>query len=160
VKTANVLNALNTANHKISKKGSFGTTMGVASIIAILVILVLIVFAALSLTTAKADLTLSEKTAEATTDYYRADAEAEDRFAELAAAVKDGAGWKDRLGDGFTVTDESGGAVVSYSVANGRNKELAVRIRVASDGTLTRELWQVRSTDEWQGDNDIQLIIE
>jgi hypothetical protein len=147
-------------NRKKSKKVASGTTMGVTSIIAILVILVLIVFAALSITTAKADLTLSKKTAEATTEYYKADSGAEDRFAEVAGIVKSGAGWQDRLGDGFTVTDEGGASVVSYEVPNGDNKELAVRIRVASDGTLTRELWQVRSTDEWQGDKDIQLIIE
>jgi hypothetical protein len=162
-------------NTKISKKGTFGTTMGVTSIIAILVILVLIVFAALSITTAKADLRLSEKTAESTTAFYKADSAAEEKVAEVAGAVAGGAGWEDRLGDGYEVSDASDdsgsglgsggtgfadGKIVSYEVEIDANKALSVRLLVAADGSITRELWQVHSTTEWTPDKDIQLIIE
>jgi len=60
------------------KKASFGTSMGVSSIIAILVILVLVVFSTLSITTSKADLTLSQKSSDSIKAYYEADAIAED----------------------------------------------------------------------------------
>jgi Na+-transporting methylmalonyl-CoA/oxaloacetate decarboxylase gamma subunit len=147
-------------NTKLSKKGTFGTTMGVTSIIAILVILVLIVFAALSITTAKADLRLSEKTAASTTDYYKADTAAEEKVAEVAAAVAGGAGWEGKLGSGYEVADGEGGKVVSYEVKIDENKALSVRLLVGADGGITRELWQVHSTSEWAPDKDIQLIIE
>jgi Na+-transporting methylmalonyl-CoA/oxaloacetate decarboxylase gamma subunit len=147
-------------NNKISKKGAFGTTMGVASIIAILVILVLIVFAALSITTAKADLNLSEKTAEMTTGYYEADSRAEEMLAEVVAAARGGEGWTDRLGAEYTVSDEDGAVSVSYESPLDDNKALFVKLRVTADGGVSRELWQVRSTGEWNENNDIQLIIE
>jgi len=148
------------ANNKISKKGSFGTTMGVTSIIAILVILVLIVFAALSVTTAKADLNLSEKTAEATTAFYKADTLAEEKVAEVATAAKGGAGWEKKLGADYSVSASDGATVVTYEVPIDENKALSVRLKVATDGSIARELWQVHSTSEWEGDNDVQLIIE
>ncbi|MDR1495481.1 MAG: hypothetical protein LBS67_00970 [Clostridiales Family XIII bacterium] len=157
---AGAIKTVGAVNNKISKKGAFGTTMGVVSIIAILVVLVLIVFAALSITTAKADLTLSEKAAEATTAYYRADAEAEEKFAEVAAAARAGAGWRDKLGEGFTVAAEGAETSVTYEIPIDDKRELAVRLRVAPDGGVSRTLWQVRSTEAWEGNNDIQLIIE
>jgi hypothetical protein len=154
----NVLNG--SINNKISKKGAFGTTMGVTSIIAILVILVLIVFAALSITTAKADLNLSERTAAATSEYYVADSAAEERLAEVAEAARGGAGWQDRLGSGYSVSEEGGAVMVTYDVPVDDGRAMYVRLKVAADGGVSRELWQVRSTDEWESDNDIQLIIE
>jgi hypothetical protein len=148
------------ANNKISKKGTFGTTMGVTSIIAILVVLVLIVFAALSITTSKADLNLSERTAEMTTEYYAADSAAEEKVAEVTEAVKDGDGWRDKLGDEYSVTEEDGRTVVRYDVTIDENKALSVRLGVAANGDVSRELWQVHSTSEWSGNDDIQLMIE
>jgi hypothetical protein len=148
------------ANNKISKKGTFGTTMGVTSIIAILVVLVLIVFAALSITTSKADLNLSERTAEMTTEYYAADSAAEEKVAEVAEAVRGGAGWQGTLGDEYSVTEEDGRTVVSYDVPIDENKALSVRLGVSAGGDVSRELWQVHSTSEWSGNDDIQLMIE
>jgi hypothetical protein len=148
------------ANNKISKKGTFGTTMGVTSIIAILVVLVLIVFAALSITTSKADLNLSERTAEMTSEYYAADSAAEDMVAEVAEAARGGAGWQERLGDEYSVTEEDGRTVVRYDVPIDENKALSVRLGVAASGDVSRELWQVHSTSEWSGSDDIQLMIE
>jgi hypothetical protein len=148
------------ANNKISKKGTFGTTMGVTSVIAILVVLVLIVFAALSITTSRADLNLSERTAEMTTEYYAADSAAEEQFAEVAEAARGGAGWQDRLGDEYSVTEEGDLTVVSYDVPIDENKALSVRLGVTAGGDVSRELWQVHATSEWSGNDDIQLMIE
>ncbi|MDR1028738.1 MAG: hypothetical protein LBL63_04890 [Clostridiales Family XIII bacterium] len=150
------------ANNTISKKGTFGTTMGVTSIIAILVVLVLIVFSALSITTAKADLTLSEKTASATSDFYKADSVAEERVAEADAEVQAGAGWQDRLREaGYTVRAGDSGDVIAYEVEINDKKALKVELSVSADGRVDRTLWQVIPTGDWEPDTDIgQLIIE
>jgi hypothetical protein len=147
-------------NNKISKKGTFGTTMGVSSIIAILVVLVLIVFAALSITTAKADLTLSRKTAESTTEYYAADSAAEDKVGEVAGLINSGAGWETKLGEGYEVTADGASKIVAYEVMIDDSKALSVRLRIDAGGAISRELWQVHSTTEWESKEDLQLIIE
>jgi uncharacterized membrane protein len=151
---------VNTANTRRTGKGAFGATMGVSSIIATLVILVLIIFAALTLTTARADLKLSEMTAETTSEYYAADSIAEERAAEVGRAARDGAGWRDALGEGYSVTEEGGASLVSYEVPIDENRALSVRLRVTADGAISRERWQVRQTNAWTGNDDVQLIIE
>jgi hypothetical protein len=150
------------ANNANSKKGTFGTTMGVTSIIAILVILVLIVFSALSVTTAKADLTLAEKTAAVTSDFYKADSVAEEKVAAVDAAVRDGVGWQDKLrAEGYAVTAGATGDTVSYEVEVNDKKSLKVELTVSADGQIDRTLWQVVPTGEWEPDQDMgQLIIE
>jgi hypothetical protein len=146
-------------NNKISKKGTFGTTMGVTSIIAILVILVLIVFSALSITTSKADLTLAEKTAAATSEFYKADSAAEKKLAEVSEAVKRGGDWQNRLTkDGYAVESTGNGRDVSYDVKIDDAKSLFVVLTVDSDGHIERTLWQVRSTTEWEPDNSLAVI--
>jgi Na+-transporting methylmalonyl-CoA/oxaloacetate decarboxylase gamma subunit len=152
-------------NNKISKKGTFGTTMGVTSIIAILVILVLIVFSALSITTSKADYTLAEKTAAATTDFYKADNEAETKLAEVAAAAGGGGAWQDALtAKGYQVDsgkdpkDGSIHSMVSYDVVIDENKSLFVELNVYESGNIDRVLWQVRSTSDWEPDNGLAVI--
>jgi hypothetical protein len=150
------------ANNTNSKKGTFGTTMGVTSIIAILVILVLIVFSALSITTAKADLTLSEKTAAVTSEFYKADSIAEEKVGEVDAEVQAGAGWQDRLRDaGYAVRADAAGDIVAYEVEINENKTLKVELTIAANGQISRTLWQVVPTGEWEPDRDIgDLIIE
>ncbi|MDR0596369.1 MAG: hypothetical protein LBG50_02395 [Clostridiales Family XIII bacterium] len=150
----------NKVNNKISKKGTFGTTMGVASVIAILVVLVLVVFAALSIMTAKADLKLSQKTADATTAFYKADSAAEEKLADVAEAAKSGAGWESKLGAGYDTAVSGGAVTVSYEVPIDGNRTLCVRLQAKPGGAVTRELWQVQNKSEWKSDKSLRLIIE
>jgi biopolymer transport protein ExbD len=157
--TGNANNA-NNAKERRSGKGASGATMGVTSLIATLVILVLVIFAALTLTTARADLNLSEKTARTTSEYYAADATAEEKTAEVTRAARSGAGWSDKLGEGYAVTEEGGVSSVAFEVPIDENRALSVRLRVTADGDVGRELWQVRQTGEWTGEYDMRLMIE
>ena len=141
---------------KPKKKTSFGTTMGVTSIIAILVILVLVVFSALSITTSKADLVLSQKTSDSAHAFYAADATAEEKLAEIAAAVKEGSGWESKMS---ALGCEVDGNMISYVVPVDVNRNLEVMIRVASNGNISRELWQVVPASEWVADDTINLYI-
>jgi hypothetical protein len=153
---------------KAKKKAFAGTSMGISSIIAILVIMVLVVFSALSVTTAKADLTLSQKTADSLQAYYDADCKAEELMAEAAAAIRGGSDdWQNELrGNGFEVTDaeagngeQSGGVIISYTVAIDENRNLAVVLRSSADGELTRQTWKVTPSSEWNAEKNLDLYI-
>jgi len=142
------------------KKASFGTSMGVSSIIAILVILVLVVFSTLSITTSKADLTLSEKTASGIEAYYEADAAAEDMMAEVAAAIADISAWQAHLSQkGYNISSAEGGSLISYTVPVDENRNLNVELFASNGGKLTRQLWQVVPSKEWVPDESLNLFM-
>jgi len=141
------------------KKASFGTSMGVSSIIAILVILVLVVFSTLSITTSKADLTLSQKSSNSIKAYYEADAAAEDMLCEVAVAITVGGDWRAELANnGYNISSEAGGTIIAYTVPIDVNRNLDVRLFADSGGGLTRELWQVVPAREWVPDNSLNLF--
>ena len=134
--------------------------MGVSSIIAILVILVLVVFSALSITTSKADLTLSQKSSAGVVAFYEADAAAEDRMAEVAAAIAKGGRWQHELSvQGFDVSTTSAGTLISYLVPVDENRNLRVELLAGKNGGLERSLWQVVPAKEWVPDNSVNLAI-
>jgi len=141
------------------KKASFGTAMGVSSIIAILVILVLVVFSTLSITTSKADLTLSQKSSDSIKAYYEADAIAEEKVAEAAAAIAGGGDWRAKLAQsGYNISSAAEGELISYTVPIDRNRNLNVELLADKGGSLTRELWQVVPANEWVPDNKLNLF--
>ncbi len=141
--------------------------MGITSIIAILVILVLVVFSTLSLITAKADLTLSEKTAENIQAYYNADNSAELIIADFG----------DVIGSGETINDEdfsrysgvftkgkdysyaSAGRLFKFNVTIDDSRELKVEVTYDDNGKINETLlWQVSPTKEWTADNKVELF--
>ena len=149
---------------RVTKKKSlsFGTSMGVSSVIAILVILVLIVFSALSITTSKADLTLSQKSADGIKAYYDADAEAEDRMAEIAETIAGGVDWSTELSqNGYNISSTVGGTpiLIAYTIPVDENRNLTVELLADGNGKLTRKLWQVVPAKQWVPDENLQLFI-
>ena len=141
------------------KKASFGTSMGVSSIIAILVILVLVVFSTLSITTSKADLTLSQKSSDSIKAYYEADAIAEDLLCEVAVAITVADDWRAELKqNGFNISSVDGGTLISYTVPIDRNRNISVELLADNSGSLTRQLWQVVPAREWVPDNSLNLF--
>jgi len=142
------------------KKPSFGTSMGVSSIIAILVILVLVVFSALSIATSKADLTLSQKSSASIKAFYTADATAEDRMAEIAAAIAGGGNWQTALDrEVFTLSPGADGTNICYTVPVDVYRDLRVELLADTAGNLTRNLWQVVPAREWVADESFNLYV-
>ncbi|MDR3072918.1 MAG: hypothetical protein LBU41_05435 [Clostridiales Family XIII bacterium] len=142
-----------------SKQKSFGTTMGVSSIIAILVLIVLIVFAALSIMTSKADLTLAQKTANTITAYYEADNKAEERLSEISKAVKAGGNWQESLsGEDITFSTTESGTEVSYRVVVNEDLTLLVTLHVSNAGEISRKEWHLTSLTEWAPDNGLSVM--
>jgi hypothetical protein len=149
------------SNKAENKKVTSGTTMGVTSIIAILVILVLIVFAALSVTTSKADKNLANKTEASVTDYYEADTRAEELTARIATTVSENPEWSAVLkNQKYSLSEKSDGIHVSFAIDIDEFRRLDVDLLVTSDKEIIKKLWQVTTTGDWNNENGLNVIQE
>ena len=155
-------------NSKMRRR-SFGTAMGITSIIAILVILVLVVFSALSLITAKADLNLSQKTADNIKEYYAADSEAEMIIADFGDILESGGTGKinnidfARYGGAFTAGKDysysDADDTLKFTVDIDDSRELKIEVQYKDNGQIQEKLlWQVVPSREWEKDDSIQLF--
>lgn len=124
------------------KKMSF-TTVGGSSILTIFAVLCFIVFALLSLSTAKADSTLANKSMDAERKYYAADTEAE----EILAAIRSG-----ECPEGVTKK----GNIYSYSCSIDENLELQVAV-VVWNGKYRIDKWQKKYVNEWEADTSMDV---
>lgn len=146
------------------KNAGTGVSVGGSSILVIFVLLCLTTFATLSLVSANADLKLTSKTALATSEYYVADARAE----ELMSFVGDCAG-QARFADNETDFRSKLWAMlaqneehimlaentVAYHVIINETQQLQVRLRVNyPNGDIVREQWKVVNTTDWQPDDE------
>ena len=135
---------------------SAGTVIGVglftmgANVVGILGPTVLLAtLAALSLVSARADRNLAEKNAQASVEYYQADARAEEILHELLTGVQYGPGWEEALrADGVAVVRQENAAVVSYQVPINDSKSLSVEssLMFSEEGRFTGEWKRLR----WQ----------
>lgn len=73
----------------MSRKKSYGISVGTSSILVIIVILSLVCFAGLSVVSANADYQLSRKLADRTTTYYDAVSQAHEDLAKIKEPVTD-----------------------------------------------------------------------
>ena len=137
------------------KQIGFGIGAGGLSILAIFVVLCLATLAALSLVSARADRNLAEKNAQASVEYYQADARAEEILHELLKAVQSGPDWEKALkANGVAVVLQKNAAVASYQVPINDSKSLFVEIslELSEKGRFTgewkRERWQTLVKEE------------
>lgn len=142
------------------RKRSFGTTMGITSIIAILVILVLVVFSTLSLITAKADLNLSQKTAENIKAYYDADTKGEIVISETSDIISSGSNITSYASsNGYTYESTGSGGLLTFTITIDNSRELSAKVLFDGSGNVVeKQLWQIKPTKEWKEDNQIQLF--
>ncbi len=126
---------------------------GVVSIVLIFVMLSLLTFAVLSLVSAQADLRLSEKSAQRTTDYYAAENAANAILAGLLTADD-----LDAFAAASDVTLTEDGRA-SYQVPLGEDQILAVEVALPADGGPWRiERWQAVSDYDWDADKPLDLL--
>ena len=146
------------------RKMSF-TSVGGSSILTIFAVLCFIVFALLSLSTAKADRTLADKTITATENYYKADTRAEEVLAELRSGrmknMRPVSPTEIMLempsGVEILYTRDAGADIFSYSCPIDEYQELQVKIRVkGSDYQI--EDWKKVYTGEWTADDSMELF--
>nr|WP_122012959.1 hypothetical protein [Maliibacterium massiliense] len=114
---------------------SMGIGVGSVSILAIFVVLCLTAFAALSLVSARADVKLARKSADAGAAYYAAEAQAETRLAALLAEMDAAPDWRGVLqGADMEYTVMGGALRVSYALPIGAGKTLQAAYTLPLDG--------------------------
>lgn len=127
------------------RKRSGGTPpVGGSSLLVIFAVLCLTVFALLALSTVEAGGRLSQKAATAVSDYYTADADAEEVLAQLRAG-KSPKGVRQR-GNEYT-----------YNVPQGQKQMLSVCLRLESNGSYQILQWETQSNETWTADETIEL---
>ena len=133
------------------KKKTAPPAVGGSSLLTVFAVLALTVFALLSLSTVRADTRLADSAAKAVTDYYAADAKAQEILARLRAGGP--------VPEGVEITgSDDRGTYMYYTVSISDTQELQVEVyllwgegwgRDASGYTILR--WQAASSVEWAG---------
>ena len=124
------------------RKLSF-TSVGGSSILTIFAVLCFLVFALLSLSTAKANYNLSEKSVKAVNNYYAADTKAEEVYAQIRAG---------NMPDGV----QQKGNTYTYTCAIDDKQKLFVEIKKQKEKFHVVK-WEKQYTGEWKPDdtNDV-----
>lgn len=118
--------------------------VGGSSLITIFATLCLIAFTMLSLSTAKSDHDLMEKSVNAIENYYKADEQAEEILAQI------------RAGNDLENVSRNKNQY-SYSVPIDDTQELSVSVTVKEDGSYRIDSWQKKYTGEWKNDSLIKV---
>lgn len=126
------------------RKMSF-TSVGGSSILTIFAVLCFIVFALLSLSTAKADRTLADKTITATQNYYKADTEAEEILGKLRSG---------EVPEGVT---KSGYNEYTYSCKIDDKQELQVKVEIQDENYFIKQ-WKKTYVGEWKPDDTMEVF--
>jgi hypothetical protein len=130
------------------KGGRSAIGVGIATLVTIMVAVLLTTFSVLTLVTASADLRLSYKTVESTTNYYAADSAAELWLGDLDAflAESENPTELDLSSAGYTVsTNDEGRVVVSQEFPIDTTRVLVLEVAVEPGGTLDILKWQSTS---------------
>ena len=117
--------------------------VGGSSLLVIFAVLCLTVFALLALSTVQADGRLSRTSAQAVSDYYAADRQAEEIFARLRSGEMPGG-----------VTEADG--TYSYTLPISETRQLCVELRQTGESWLVLR-WQAQSVAEWENNNSLNV---
>lgn len=155
------------------RKNGTGVNAGVSSILIIFVLLCLTTLATLSVVSANTDYKLTAKSAQAESEYYAADARAEELLAfvddcllKAYEKTNDEDGYKREIQNLISqspVPMDFTGDMLYYSVPVNESQQLQVALGLpypagADARRFTREQWRVVITAEWQtGDETLNL---
>ena len=135
----------------------------------VFLVLCLTTFAILSLSSAQSDYSFSKKFAEHKTEYYKASSRAEMILGEIDQLLAENSDQVTARLDGkeidnipLSCTGADGETVISYQVPSGEKQALNVVLLVTNDSEHENyykiQAWQLISTEEWNGDNSLNLI--
>lgn len=137
-----------------------GVRIGIATMLTIFVVLCLAIFAALALSTARAERRIAEQQAQAVRDYYAADLVCAELTDGLRAAHEDGAD-ADRLAElaeqaGAACVRTADGWLAEFACDMNETQRLEIGLALTADGVAIRR-WETVSTAAWQADETIEL---
>lgn len=124
------------------RKMSF-TSVGGSSILTIFAVLCFIIFALLSLSTAKANRVLAQKSVDAVSHYYQADTQAE----EILAQIRQG-----QVPEGV----EKDGNRYAYSCPVDDNQQLTIEVEYR-DNEVRILKWRKEYIGDWQPEDKIEV---
>ncbi len=154
---------------KRNKQQSTFINIGSSSLLMVFLVLCLTTFAILSLSSAQSDYSFSKKFAEHKTEYYEASSRAEMILGEIDQLLAENSDQVTARLDGkeidnipLSCTGADGETVISYQVPSGEKQALNVTLLVTNDSEHENyykiQAWQLISTEEWNGDNSLNLI--
>lgn len=154
---------------KRNKQQSTFINIGSSSLLMVFLVLCLTTFAILSLSSAQSDYSFSKKFAEHKNEYYEASSRAEMILGEIDQLLAENSDQVTARLDGkeidnipLSCTGADGETVISYQVPSGEKQALNVTLLVTNDSEHENyykiQAWQLISTEEWNGDNSLNLI--
>ncbi len=135
------------------KRGRPAISIGIVSLITVFTILLLAVFSVLSLSGSRSDSVLSDRAARAVSDYYLAEAQAEQKLLELSSIASNDTGTplRERLeAAGFKISVDTPypGTVVVYDTPIDDRRVLRIEVGIGEQGKVERLYRQTISTGE------------
>lgn len=137
------------------KKESFAPpALGGSSLLVVFAVLALTVFALLSLSTVRADVRLGDAAAKAVSDYYTADAQAQ----EILARLRNGETPVEVTAHGEDSWHDPRFTRYTYAVPISDTQELQVEVLVdRTDGSWSVLRWQSVPVGEWEPDTSLTV---
>lgn len=117
-------------------KDSSPIGVGVVTILTVLLVLILTIFSALTLSTARADLALSQRNADTVQAYYAADAQAAKLYADFA---------------------ESGDSELETAIPMTDTQSLYLHLTRQDNGSILTLAWQTQSEEETELDEHLPV---
>lgn len=135
---------------KRTERNFSGVSVGGVTIVMIFSVLCLTIFAVLSLITARNELSLAQKSADAVTNYYAADSRAIEIMDAIAASY-DGINFNTPEDIDLIYYVDGGEDFLSYSVPVDDRQNLRVLLK-DDNGEVSVILWQVEENGAWTAD--------
>ena len=119
--------------------------MGAVALAVILIILTITCFAVLTYVSADSEYKLSEKSRNAVSQYYEADAKANERLAEISALIKNKKSQDFIEKKGYNVTTAQGKDIVTFQVSIEKGKVLQVEAAFSTYDRVTILKWEIEN---------------
>ena len=136
------------------QESGFKANIGSSSLILIFIVMCLVTFGMLSLTSAKSDLSLANRNADAVTEYYRADTEGEAFYRMVAGEVKtacaNASGHEERL----ALLEKALGEYYRHGAAV---TEVAMERDLEGEGSVRVTKWNVIQTEDYEIDDSMPV---
>lgn len=146
------------------QESGFKANIGSSSLILIFIVMCLVTFGMLSLTSAKSDLSLANRNADAVTEYYRADTEGEAFYRmvaeEVKAACANAAGHEERLAlleEALGEYYRDGAAVTEVAMERAQALHIELEPDLDGEGSVRVGKWNVIQTEDYEIDDSMPV---